>query len=207
MTKFSTIPSDQVIDETIKALEQNDFHAQVVPDMQSAKEVALALLPKGAEVFAVTSKTLEATGLKDIIDESGQYTSVRKELLELAEQPDTEKKRKQVGSTPDYVIGSAHALTQDGKILVASGTGSQLAAEVYGAEHVIYVVGAQKIVRDMQDGIERIETHTVPLESKRIQEVYNNKDAQTNFSRLFIYNKNSYNRDVQIIIIKENVGF
>jgi len=207
MTKYSQLASDQAIQKTIDSLKSNGFGAQLVPDLESAKQAVLDVLPKGAEVFAATSKTLEATGLKEVIDESGQYISVRKKLLELAEQSDTEKERKQVGSTPDYVTGSAHALTQDGKIMVASGTGSQLAAEVYGAEHVIYVVGAQKIVSDIQDGIERIETHTVPLESKRMQEVYNDKNAQTNFSRLFIYNKNSYNRDVQVIIIKENVGF
>jgi len=206
-TDYSQIVDDAAIAQTIKALEQNGFHALQVSNLAAAKAAALELMPKGAEVFAVTSKTLDATGLRDVIDESGDYVSVRKKLVELSDRDDAEKEKKQLGSAPDYVIGSAHALTEDGKILVASGTGSQLAAEVYGAEHVIYVVGAQKIVQDLQEGIERIETYIVPLESKRIQEVYNNKDAQTNFSRLFIYNKNSYDRDVQIIIVKENVGF
>ena len=204
---YSQVVDDTAIEKTITALKQNGFEVQLVPNLAAAKEAALKLIPKGAEVFAVTSKTLDAVGLRDVIDESGEYTSVRKELTELGEHENSEREKKRLGSAPDYVIGSAHALTQDGKIMVASGTGSQLASEVYGADHVIYVVGAQKIVADMQEGLKRLETYTMPLESKRLQEVYNNKDAQTTFSRLMVYNVNTYERDVQVIIIKENVGF
>lgn len=203
---YNSLPADYIIDKTVVALQDNGFHVQVAPDFESAKEAVLRLLPKGAEVFTATSKTLEAIGLKEIIDESGRYDSVRKKLLALAGDPNKEKARKQLGSTPDYVIGSAHALTEDGKIMVASGTGSQLAAEVYGANHVIYVVGAQKIVRDIENGINRIEQHIMPLESERLQDVYNDKNAQTNFSRLFIYNRDA-KRDVQVIVVKQNVGF
>ncbi len=205
MANYDKIPSDEVIQKTITALKANGFNVQLVLDRQSAKETALALLPKGAEVFAATSKTLEALGLRDVIDESGEYNSVRKKILVAAE-AGKDKEKKRASATPDYVVGSAHALTHDGKIMVASGTGSQLSSEVYGADHVIYIIGAQKIVRDIQEGIDRIATYAAPLESKRLQEVYSNKDVQTTFSKLFIYNKEMH-RDVHVIVLKENIGF
>ena len=57
-------------------------------------------------------------------------------------------------------------------MVIASYSGRQLAAYAFGASKVIWVVGAQKIVTDLDQAFVRIEQHYLPLESQRLQEVY-----------------------------------
>ena len=59
------------------------------------------------------------------------------------------RERAKLGATPDLAIGSVHAVTEDGHVLIASNTGSQLPAYVYAAGKVIWVVGAQKIIKNI----------------------------------------------------------
>ena len=54
------------------------------------------------------------------------------------------------------MVGSVHAVTEQGQVPIASASGSQLASYVLGASHVIWVVGAQKIVRDLEEGLRRV---------------------------------------------------
>jgi hypothetical protein len=72
----------------------------------------------------------------------------------------------------DVVTGSVHAVTDDGLVVIASYGGSQLTAYAFGASKVIWVVGAQKIGTDLDQALDRIEQHSLPLESQRLQEVY-----------------------------------
>lgn len=69
------------------------------------------------------------------------------------------------------VIGSVHAVTEQGHVLIASGTGSQIASYVYGAQTVIWVVGTQKLVYDLDEGLQRIQEYCYPLEDARVREL------------------------------------
>ena len=60
-----------------------------------------------------------------------------------------------LGAAPDFVIGSVHAVTEQGQVMAASFSGSQLASYVSGAGSVIWVVGTQKLVRDIDEGLRR----------------------------------------------------
>jgi acyl-CoA hydrolase len=206
MSDYDQLASDERIKETAGALQENGFSVEVVDSLDAAKQATLALLPKGASVFTATSKTLDEAGISETINTADTYEALRPKLMALMADPSTAKERKQLTGAIDYVIASAAAVTRDGKILVASGTGSQIAPEAYGADHVIYVIAAQKIVEDIADGIKRIETHVVPLESKRLQQVYGKPDIQTVFSRLFIYNRDPADR-VHVILVKAVSGF
>jgi YkgG family uncharacterized protein len=71
-----------------------------------------------------------------------------------------------------YALGSVHAVTRDGTLVLASALGSQLAAYSWGAENVILVVGAQKLVPDLATAHERIRQHCLELENQRTLAVY-----------------------------------
>ena len=77
-----------------------------------------------------------------------------------------------LAASPDYVVGSVHALTEDGSLLIASASGSQLGPLVSGAGHVILVIGAQKIVSDVATGMRRIYEYCYPLEDARARRAY-----------------------------------
>jgi hypothetical protein len=79
---------------------------------------------------------------------------------------------KQVAGQPEYSLGSVHAVTRDGVLVIASASGSQLASYAFGAANVISVVGTQKLVPDLATALERIYRHTLPLEDTRALAAY-----------------------------------
>lgn len=200
---YAKLPSDQVIQKTINALKVNGVEATVVDTADGAKQMILDQVSAGAEVFTMASMTLEALGIPSIINESGQYQSVRAQLNKM--DPKTQALGKsRLGSAPAIAIGSVHAVTQDGQVMVASNTGSQLGAYASGAQKVIWVVGAQKIVKDLDDGFKRIYEYSLPLEDKRAQKAYG---IGSNVSKILIINKEVKSDRLHMILVKQNIGF
>lgn len=203
MDNWTKIPDDKTIEQTVASLKENGIEAFIVENREEAKKKTLELVPLGAEVFTMTSVTLDEAGISKEINESGKYDSVRNKLYA----GDLQGREKQkMGAAPEWALGSVHALTQDGHVLIASNTGSQLAAEVYGADHVIWVVGAQKIVKDTDAGMKRIREHVLPLESVRANEAY--KITTGSFvSKLLIINREINPDRIKAVIVKESLGF
>ena len=204
---FSQIATDEVIQKTIDALKANGMDAEVVTTGQEAKEKALSLIPQGAEVFTLTSETTRTIGLAEAIDNSGTYTSVRQKLSQLNRETQSEEMQK-LGAAPSYAVASVHAITEEGHVYIASNTGSQLSADVYGASHVIWIVGAQKIVANHDEAVKRIYDYILPKESVRARKQYGLPDTWNSFvSKLLIINKEVKPGRIHIIFVKENLGF
>ena len=105
---------------------------------------------------------------------------------------------------PDYAAGSVHAVTENGQVLIASNTGSQLGPYASGAGNVIWVVGSQKLVRDLDEGLERIYEYCVPLEEEHMRQLYN---TSTSVNKILIVNKEFRPGRITMIIVKDNLGF
>ena len=190
---------EEAIEAAVKSLNTNGFTALVVENGQEAKEKALELIPKGSEVFTVTSETVDSIGLSKELNESGKYDSVRNKLHSL----DRNTQRKEMvmlGAAPDWVVGSVHAITEDGKAMIASASGSQLPAYVYGASHVIWIVGTQKIVKDVEQGTKRIYEYTLPLESERARKAYGIPGSVV--AKLVLMNREISKGRTTIILVK-----
>ncbi len=201
---YDVVASDEQITKTKNALEERGLTVLVVEDEAAAKAAALELLPKGAEVMTATSDTLRALGLDAAINESGEYDSVHNKLNAMWGDESKKREQRKLGAAPDYIVGSVHAITEDGEVLVASNTGSQLPAYVYGAGQVIWVAGAQKIVSDLSEAEQRLEEHVVPLEDARALKAYG---THTNVSKKFILSKEVTPGRITVIIVKKALGF
>src|ERR1035437_2601235 len=171
ISDFSRLASDAQIERTIQALEANNIHTILAENGADAKKKLFEILPAEAEVFTSNSATLAALGISDQIDKSGHYDSVRAKLGEMDPKTQTREMQK-MGATPEYMIGSVHAVTETGRIFIASLSGSQLAGYAAAAEHIIWVVGTQKIVPTVEDAIKRLEEYTLPLEDARALKAY-----------------------------------
>jgi len=204
-TDFSKLPAEDIIQKTINALQANGISAEVVDTGEQAKEKALALIPEGSEVFTKTSVTTKSIGLADEIDNSGKYKSVRNELTHM-DRVTQGKEMQKLGAAPDYLVGSVHAITEEGHIYIASNTGSQLSADVYGASHVVWVVGTQKIVSNHDSALKRIYDYVLPREADRLNKLYNT-DRGSFVSKLLIINREIKPDRIKIIFVKEDLGF
>jgi len=199
---FAEPATDEQIERAVQALAANNIRALVVDDRAAALQALLELLPEGAEVFTASSQTLEAIGALKAINESGRFDAIRPKLLKLDRQTQAREMRK-LADSPDYVVGSVHAITEQGQVLVASGGGSQLASYVYGAGKVIWVAGSQKIVANRNDGFRRIEQHSLPLEDARMRLT---RGVGSQVGKVLIFNREPVGRTT-LILVREALGY
>ena len=201
--EFSKLASDEQIERTVKALEANGIHAVVAENGEEAKRIFFDLVPEGVEIFLGASVTLETLEIKDVIDKSGRFNAVRPKMFAMDRATQSREIRK-LGGAPDYAAGSVHAVTEDGQVLIASNTGSQLGPYASGAGKVVWVVGAQKLVKDLNEGFKRIYEYDLPLETEHMRQLYN---AGTGVNKILIVNREIRPDRITMIIVKEELGY
>jgi acyl-CoA hydrolase len=187
---------------TAEALAGRGFAAQVADDADHARRLVLAMIPEGAEVHSALSETLRQLRITQEIDESGRYDSLRLRLSSMDRETQSREMRK-LGAAPDYILGSAHAITDDGIIMVGSGSGSQLGAYAYAAGRVIIVVGHQKLVRDLAEARRRVVEYSLPREFARMQEV---GYAGSILGKTLTLEADFGSR-IDVILVPETIGF
>jgi acyl-CoA hydrolase len=199
---FSTLPDDQTLAATVVALEEHGFSVEVVDGLDAAREAVLARIPNGASVMTNTSVTLQDTGIADAINDGGPYESARNKMfaLDFATQL---QEMKAIAGQPDYALGSVHAVTRDGTLVIASASGSQLASYAWGAANVIFVVGAQKLVPTPQAARERIYQHSLKLEDARAYAAYGQNSL---VGKILEIHQEPPGR-IHVVLIRKIVGF
>ena len=195
-------PQGASLERAAAALQSHGIDAVIVPDAAAAKAAVLGRVPKGSDVFTMTSVTLDATGISAALNDGPDYVSVRNRLYALDRATQGAEMRA-IGSAPAFAVGSVHAVTEAGELMMASATGSQLPAYAYGAGHVVFVVGAQKIVKDLAEANERIQTYTLPLEDVRAKAAYGVNSA---INKSLILHREQPGR-IDVVIVAEEIGF
>ncbi len=202
LDRFTTLPDEQTLADTVVALEEHGFSVEVVDDLDAAREAVLARIPEGSSVMTNTSVTLQETGIADAIDGGGPYESARNRMfaLDFATQV---QEMKAIGGQPDYALGSVHAVTRDGTLVIASASGSQLASYAWGAANVIFVVGAQKLVPTLEAAHERIYNHSLKLEDARAYAAYG---QNSRVGKILEMHQEDPGR-IHVVLIRQQVGF
>jgi acyl-CoA hydrolase len=201
--RFTTLPDEQTLQATVVALEEHGFSAEVTADPDTARQAVLARIPSGSSVMTNTSVTLTETGIADAINDSGgPWESARNKMfaLDFATQG---QQMKAIGGQPDYALGSVHAITGDGTLVIASASGSQLASYAWGAANVIFVAGAQKLVPDLAAAHERIYQHSLPLEDVRAQAAYG---QHSQVGKVLEIHQELPGR-IHVVLIRQQVGY
>lgn len=198
---FNAPAPTECLDRTVTALHERGYEVHVIDSAGDARATVTELLPTDQGIFTASSETLRLTGIAAAIEEAGIYQSVRKQAAEF--EGDFVKQLK-LGATPDVTVGSVHAVTEDGRLLAASATGSQLASYAAGAMRMILVIGSQKIVPDLDTALRRIREHCLPLESRRVREA----SGQDSFiGKILIIEREAIPNRTTIILVREPIGF
>jgi hypothetical protein len=200
--RFTALPVDDTLAATVLALEDRGFGVDVVDDLDAARDAVLARIPDGSSVMTNTSVTLQETGIADAIDRGDRYESARNRMLALDFETQLQE-IKSIAGEADYALGSVHAVTLDGVLVIASASGSQLASYVWGAAKVIFVVGAQKLVPDLDAARARIYEHSLKLEDVRAYDAYG---QNSRVGKLLEIHEEQPGR-IHIVLIRRAVGF
>ncbi len=201
--KFGRLADEITINKAVGALKKKGVNVWLVENAEEARKKFFTILPEGAEVMNMSSVTLEQLGINKIIQESEKFKSVRK-MFGIMDKEKQKMEMKRLGAAHQWAVGSIHALTEDGSLLVASASGSQLPAYAYGADNVLWVIGAQKIVKDLKQGLERIYEYCLPLENERALKVYGTASA---VNKILVINQEFLPNRLNMIIVKEKLGF
>jgi len=203
---YDTPASKESLDNTVKALKEKHYHVFVTQNGLEALEKIKTLIPKGVSVMNGSSKTLQEIGYSDYL-KTGQ--SGWNDLHAKVDAESDPVKRAEIRKTTifsDFYLGSIHAITEDGQMVIASNTGSQIPHLASTSPNLILVIGTQKIIQDVNAGIKRIEDYIFPLEDKRLKELYG---VGTMISKILIFrNENArLGRKINVILVNEKLGF
>jgi len=201
--RFGTVADEPSVKRTVAALEANGITVLRAPDSATAKRIVLDLIPDAAQVYHGASQTLDVVGITDEIDKSGRYEPLRPQIWSMDRKTEGDEIRR-LGAAPDVMLGSVHAVTETGSLLAASMSGSQLGPYVSGAGRVILVVGTQKIVRDLEEGLLRINEYAWRLEDARAQAAYGIHSA---VNKVVIINREITPGRITVVLVDEVLGF
>jgi hypothetical protein len=202
--RFAVPADSSTVERTAAALRVKGYTVFIAEDRETARRLILEQIPEGAEVSQGGSITLDELGITAEIETSGRYDAVRPRARAV-DRSTAEGRRegRKLGASPDYWLSSAQAVTEDGVIVLASSTGSQLGPIAFGAGAVVFAIGAQKIVPDLDAALERIRTYSLPFEDVRMREMYGVGSA---VNKTMIIDREWRPERFTIVIIREPVG-
>jgi hypothetical protein len=201
--RFAMAAGVEQIDRTAQALAAHGFTVEVLDSAQAARTRVAALLPVGAAVYTAASETLRLSGIEADINGSDRFVAIKPRVWALDRQTQGDEIRRLM-ATPDFVVGSVSAVTEDGALVAVSASGSQLPAYAGGASKVICVVGAQKIVPDLAGALHRIETYAYPLEDVRARATYGRSSA---INKILIVNAEPSPGRTTVLLLRQAIGF
>lgn len=199
---FEAPASEETIQRVAERIRERNIEAAVVDDGDQAREVVLERLPTGAEVHSGKSKTLQDTGIFDAIQNPGEYDALRPRYLKMDRQTQAREIRKLI-SGPDFMLGSVQAISEDGVLVTASASASQLGPYASTAGKVILVVGSQKIVPDLETALRRIREYVLPWEDAQVRKIMN---ISSFVGKILIIEREWVDGRVTVILVRQPVG-
>ncbi len=203
---YDTMPEASIIEKTANAIGERGIEVIVVENGADALAKIKDFIPAGASVNNGSSTTLRQIGFIDYLKDNQHGWNNLHEAIILEKDPEKQAALRKEAVFSDYYLGSVHAVTQTGELIIASASGSQLPHIVFTSQNLIFVVGIQKITPTYDDAIKRIREYVVPLEDVRMKEAGMGGTVLSKI--LTIENEPSFmGRKVRLIFVKEQLGF
>jgi L-lactate utilization protein LutC len=199
---FTDPATPERLQRTASALQAHNFAAEILDDAAAARTRITELIPAGAKVLTAASETLRLSGIEADINTGARYQAVKPQLLAMDLATSADEIRR-MSAAPDFVVGSVAAVTETGSLVAASASGSQLPSYA-GGSRVVWLVGAQKIVPDLDSALRRLEDHVLPLEDARARAAYGQPSA---INRLLVLNAELHPGRCTVLLLREAIGF
>lgn len=203
---YATLASKISIDKTVAALAEKKYIPVVVKTKEEALAKITGMIPDGASVMNGASVTLEQIGYMKYLQEGNHKWIDLSAKIREENDPQKRAQLRKESLVSEYYIGSVHALTEGGEMIIGSNTGSQLSHIAFTSQNLIFVVSTKKIVSDFNAGMKRLETYVTPLEDKRMMERMN---AHTALNKILILKGDSpfLRRTIHVLLVEEDLGF
>lgn len=205
---YGQLASEDSIKKTVAALTSHAFIPVTVATGKDALEYIKANIPAGASVMNGASITLEQIGYVDYLKEGTHPWNNLHEAVLKETDPTKKAELRRAAVNSDYYLGSVHAVTEQGELIIASNTGSQLPHLAFTSPNLILVVGTQKIVPDLMAALDRIEKHVVPLEGPHMDSIYGPGTGTAHNKTLILHAESKFTqRKAVVLLVGEKLGF
>ena len=155
----------------IKNFGKRHLNAQYFQSKEEAIPNILDMIPEGDIVGAGESVTLKQIEIFRALRERGKneviYPFERDDEGNLIVEWEKANEMMRKVLLADVFISGTNAITLDGKIINIDGYGNRVAPMIFGPRKVIIVVGANKIVKDIDEAINRIKGICAPMNALR----------------------------------------
>lgn len=204
---YNIIASPEILDATIASLTKNNFKPQLVATKEDALQLIKQLIPTGASIMNGSSVTLHEIGFVDYL-KSGvhKWNNLHVGIIEETD-PEKQALLRTQSLSSDFYLGSVHAVAaENGELVIASNSGSQLPHLAFTSPNCILVVGTNKITPNLAAAIQRLNEYVIPKENDRALIAYGGPTflAKT----LIMHGENPHlKRNVHVIFVNEVLGY
>ncbi len=153
-------------------LKRRNMNAQYVSTRAEALSVVLGMIPEGAKVVCGDSVTVYQVGIIPALIKRNKNTVIDpfERQADGSFSPEVKKNRHKMqreAFSADVFLAGTNAVTLDGKLVNTDGLGNRVAPMIFGPDKVILVIGANKIVEDVDEAMERIHNYCAPINARR----------------------------------------
>ena len=149
----------------IKALEKRNMRGYYCSDCASAVKLAEELVPAGSTVSFGGSMSLSDSGVMDMLRNRSDIRLIDRSK---ASSPEETKQMYRDSFSSDVYFMSTNAITLDGELINIDGNGNRVAALIYEPDKVVMVVGMNKLVSTVEDGVNRVSDIAAPANGVRL---------------------------------------
>ena len=212
MDEIRKIRNRRLAEKVIKGLASRQMTGYYAETKEEALAKALELIPEGVSVSWGGAKSAGEIGLLDAV-KNGSYT-----VYDRADAKDAEEKKLIVQKAfgCDWFIAGSNAVTEDGILVNLDGNSNRVACIAYGPEHVLMIVGMNKIAKDVDAAIYRVRNEAAPINAQRFPintpckvtgSCANCKSADSICCNFLITRLENHPGRMHVILVNEELGF
>ncbi len=206
--EFSVLPTPDRVQKTIASVRQRGVTVTLVGTKEAALAHLQTLIPAGAAVMTGASLTLQQIGFESQLLGGNHPWKYLKAGILAEKDPVHQLALRKQATLSDYFLGSTHAISETGEILIASATGSQLGAYAYSSTNIVWVAGTQKITPSLETAFQRLREYVLPLEDKHMKQLYGDQ-ARSFIGKILVFESEApyLHRSVNLLLVNEVLGF
>lgn len=213
MTEMEKLRNRTLAPQLIKALESRNMQAHFAETPKDALQIALSLIPEGSRVGWGGVHSAQEIGLIEAV-RTGNYTALDRDRATTPEEKIAIQK--ETLSNCDYFLVSANGMSEDGVIVNIDGNSNRVAAICCGPDHVIMIVGMNKVVHTEEDAYRRAKYVAAPINAMRfgldtpcakLGKCMDCKHEQCICCQILITRYSRHKGRIQVILVNEDLGF
>ncbi len=204
--------NDLLGEKVVQALNKRNMEAYYVQSKEEALEKALELIPEGSSISWGGSMSISEIGLKEAVCQGNYKVCNRDKAANAEERNAIELQAYQC----DYFLTSSNAVTEDGFLVNIDGHANRISAIAHGPEHVLMIVGMNKIVKDVDSAIGRARNEASPINAQRFGlntpccktgACFDCKSPETICCQMLITRYSKEPGRIKVILVNDSLGF